>query len=229
MSGEPKNHFDVTVGNHPIRIRSNECFRAEIDAGSYDLRFTRTGFYRLYMLGIWYRSIGSVTPLPPADAPFPRPEGRPTYSGPSPRAVLRPLKQPLYDTIRFDALCFNGKWDLFSRPIGQSGYSGWSQTEVETNMTQAAQLGPPEEFDLWGFRAEMESHMSLRDRRRFLEHCVWRFWFGDRVWYSGPLTMIPCAGVTAPTALQASRLPLAGQPKGERAGARRIRGGGEDA
>ena len=76
-----------------------------------------------------------------------------TVAKPSPRAALRALKQPLYDTMECpaDANAVNNL-TFFQAPIGQAlNVTAVLKTVAETNLTQAGQLGVPQEFDLFGF------------------------------------------------------------------------------
>jgi len=213
--------YNVAVEDRPIRIRSNETFWFEIDV-SRVLYFSVPGFYRLNMMGIWYRSLGEELTQRSYDGSV--------SDGPLPRAVLRVLRHPLYSTLQLPAneggfASSPRKYRLFQRPLGQSDeITLETLTELETNMVQACQLGTPEEFDLWGFRAEMSLNQPVVERIQFLEACTWRWYFGDRAWYSGPLTHIPCAStIIAPPVPELHRpRPAAGQERRE-AGVRRIR------
>ena len=160
-------YLDLAIGKKPIRIRSNECFRFEMA-----LRPTIYGspfFYRLYMLGILYKSLGV-----------------------GPRPTLRPLKQPLYDTVRFSPEQTVVSFNLFTKPVGQAGEDGWSKQVVDTNMMQSSQLGTPTEFDLWGLQAEMNLNSPVSDRIQFLQDTGFKLVFGNRIWCEGPLSLIPC-------------------------------------
>jgi len=113
-----------------------------------------------------------------------------------PPAHLRPLKQPLYDTLVYAAA---GQLILraFSIPQGQPiAPAGANKTDADTNLTQAGQLGTPNEFDLYGFNFEIENltniNGAITDIRDILETGVFEFNFGaNRPWLIVPLRDIP--------------------------------------
>jgi len=221
--------YSVVVEDRPIRIRSNEMFLFQIDLHE-PRTFSEPGFYRLYMMGIWYRSLGYAAPQPITTV---RGDGSHSTRNSPPRAVLRPLKVPLYSTLQLPMgngdgpALWPGTHSLFRRPLDQSdGVTGETLTELQTNMMQSCQLGTPEEFDLWGFRAEMSLAQPIEERIRFLEACTWRWGFGagSERWFGGPLTQIPCASTILGPEARTLHQPkaAAGQERRE-AGVRRIR------
>lgn len=112
------------------------------------------------------------------------------------RALLRPLKQPLYDTGRLDAGA-NNRVAWFQAPQGQPIVAaGALKTEADTNLTQAGQLGRPLEFDLYAFQVELfhsgANVAFVDDALLVYEAGVFEFFFGQqRPWLQVPLTQIP--------------------------------------
>jgi len=159
--------LSVTVGGRPVRIRSNETWGFELNSEMVG-EFSTENFYRLFMLGIWYRGVGG--------------------------SVLRAHKMPLYDTIRFPAWHVPREDRLFVRPVGQScaHIASRPKTLVDTNMICAAQLPTPQEFDLWAFQAEMNLNGPVRERIEYLQNTSWRWTFGYEIWGQGVLSEIPC-------------------------------------
>jgi hypothetical protein len=119
-------------------------------------------------------------------------------SSPSPRATLRPLKQPRYDTENIPSAGGVATFNFFQRPIGQAFANapvGAGKTLADTNMQQAAQLGTPTEFDVWGFNCRLNVETTQADHQVALSEAVFTFNFGQgRPWLQTQLRDIP-AGV----------------------------------
>ncbi len=116
-----------------------------------------------------------------------------------PNAILRKLQQPLYDTnVIDDAGGFN-LMQFFLLPVGQPmPVAGGNKSEVDTNMTQASQLGTPEEFSLKGFQFEYfhEDPSNIidfaNDQFAMYDESVFTFFFSNnRPWLQVPLSRIP--------------------------------------
>jgi hypothetical protein len=124
-----------------------------------------------------------------------------------PSAALRALKQPLFDTMEAPLLV-NAVTNLtfFQTPVGQAlNVSGNLKTIAETNLTQAGQLGIPQEFEMFGINVTVNYAGGyyddglgtlladfLDDMAIIYEQSILRFIFGqNRPWLTIPLTAIP--------------------------------------
>lgn len=103
--------------------------------------------------------------------------------------VLRPLRQPLYDSEKF----VDGettKRSLFSDVKKFS--DGSEKTECDTNMTQNSSLGYPLEFDLVGFLVELERGATREQHNDIYNKVVFKWFFGQNVpWLRVKLTKLP--------------------------------------
>lgn len=96
-------------------------------------------------------------------------------STPSGRAVLRPLRYPLYDAT----ILTNGLTQcrvLFGNH--RQFDDGTAKSECDTNMTLDSQLGSPNLFDLVGFTGELEYGVSQADFNDIYNKCTFRWIFG---------------------------------------------------
>jgi len=123
-------------------------------------------------------------------------EGRSyVFSSPSPRATLRPLKQPVYDTENVPSAGGVNRLQFFQRPLGQAFANapvGIGKSLADTNLQQAAQLGTPNEFDIWGFNVRLNDDVVLADFQAVMDQGVFTFNFGQgRPWLTCPLHDIP--------------------------------------
>ena len=107
--------------------------------------------------------------------------------------VLRPLKQPMYDTEIYPA-AGAGRIQFFANAATIAA-TGAAKTLAETNMTQNSQLGTPLEFDLIGFNSEIERSQLVTaqaDRDLIFNTGVWQWIFGQNTpWLTVPVTRIP--------------------------------------
>lgn len=107
--------------------------------------------------------------------------------------VLRPLKQPMYDTEIYPAAGV-GRLQFFvnSSTIAATGAA---KTLAETNMTQNGQLGTPLEFDLIGFNMELQRFTTadtIANANAVMNFGVWTWVFGQNTpWLVVPVTRIP--------------------------------------
>lgn len=97
-------------------------------------------------------------------------------STPSGRAVLRPLRYPLYDTDLI-ANGATGCLQLFSDH--KKTVAGAAKTECDTNMTLDSQLGSPNLYDLVGFVGELEWGVSQADFNTIYTNSTFRWIFGQ--------------------------------------------------
>jgi hypothetical protein len=107
--------------------------------------------------------------------------------------LLRPLKQPQYDTESMPASATT-QILFFAKPQGQADASGGiaSKTISETNLTQAGQITVPNQFKLYGFQFEVQSIVTVADYRLIYSTAAWQFIFGGtRVYLQCPLSRIP--------------------------------------
>lgn len=131
-----------------------------------------------------------------------------TVGKPAPRAMLRALKQPLYDTMECPADA-NAVPNLtfFQTPLGNAlPVSGNAKTVADTNLSQSGQIGVPQQFSLAGFCTTFKEDDGyfdvtaaptavanfLDDYAEFYEQGLFTFNFGqNRPWLQVPLTRIP--------------------------------------
>lgn len=103
--------------------------------------------------------------------------------------VLRPLRQPLYDSEKFT----NGQTQsalLFTD--NRKFQDGTQKTEADTNMTQSGQLGYPLEFDLVGFLLELARGTTRAQFNDIYNKVVFKWFFGQNVpWLRIKLTKMP--------------------------------------
>lgn len=104
--------------------------------------------------------------------------------------VLRPLKQPMYDTETYPAAGVGRlQWFVNSSTIAATGAA---KTLAETNMTQNGNLGTPLEFDLIGFNFEIQYGTTIPDRSNIENTGVFIWIFGQNTpWLTIPITRIP--------------------------------------
>lgn len=112
------------------------------------------------------------------------------------KVVLRPLKQPLYDTEGYpNSAVTERKWFARAQGSGDAASVISSKTISETNLTQTGQLSAPDTFALFGFNFVIEYGTTLADMRLILNTGAFIFTFtGSRVYLEIPLNRIP-AGV----------------------------------
>lgn len=95
--------------------------------------------------------------------------------------VLRPLRQPLYDTEKLT----NGqttKAQLFAD--NKKFADGTTKLECDTNMTQSGSLGYPLEFDLVGFLTELERGATRAQHNDIYTKIVFKWFFGQLAAYA---------------------------------------------
>lgn len=103
--------------------------------------------------------------------------------------VLRPLRQPLYDTEKLTNTQ-TLKSQLFAD--NKKFSDGTPKAECDTNLTQSGQLGYPLEFDLVGFLVELERGTSRSDHNDIYTKIVFKWFFGQNVpWLRIRLTKLP--------------------------------------
>jgi len=103
--------------------------------------------------------------------------------------VLRPLRQPLYDSEKL----VNGQTNKRSLFVNNTKFQdGTDKNECDTNMTQSGQLGYPLEFDLVGFLVELERGTTRLQSNDIYNHIVFKWFFGQNVpWLRIKLTKLP--------------------------------------
>lgn len=103
--------------------------------------------------------------------------------------VLRPLRQPLFDS-EYLAHAATGLISLFAD--SKKFATGAAKLEVDTNMTQSGQLGYPLEFDLVGFLVELDRGTTRAQHNDIYNKIVFRWYFGQNVpWLRLKLTKLP--------------------------------------
>jgi len=117
------------------------------------------------------------------------------FSSPTPKATLRPLKQPVYDTENVPSAGGANQLLFFQRPLGQAFSQapvGAGKTLADTNLQQAAQLGTPNEFDIWGFNVRLGDTVTLADFQQVMNQGVFTFNFGQgRPWLQCQMHDVP--------------------------------------
>lgn len=129
--------------------------------------------------------------------------------------VLRPLRNPVYDTETMPASNINQR-KYFTRPLGQADAAGAiaSKTYSETNLNQPSALSAPDAFALYGFNFVIQYGTSIADFRLVYNTSAFTFTFtGNRPYLQLPLNRIP-AGV-APSGLFAADGATAALTNGE--------------
>jgi hypothetical protein len=121
--------------------------------------------------------------------PEDEPKERIMFTQPRPSVFLRELRQPLFDTEwcskPISPVC------LFQRPMGQYNMRGEEKTAADTNMLIGNQLPEPMQFDFWQWRTEFSPDVPLDLIRNFRFCSRLDFQFGERVWFSVPLSFVP--------------------------------------
>lgn len=111
----------------------------------------------------------------------------------APQAVLRPLKQPLYDTNIY-AAAGQANLQFFAIPLGAAmPVTAVAKTLADTNMQQASQLGTPNVFELFGFKFKYQQSVLVADDfDNIYDTGVFTFNFGQsRPFLQVPLSRIP--------------------------------------
>jgi len=103
--------------------------------------------------------------------------------------VLRPLRQPLYDTEKL----LNAATSAVSLFTANKKFAdGTQKFECDTNLTQSGQLGYPLEFDLVGFLVELERGTTRVQHNDIYNKIVFKWFFGQNVpWLRIKLTKLP--------------------------------------
>lgn len=107
--------------------------------------------------------------------------------------VLRPLRQPLYDTEKFA----NGDTQQVLFTDNKKFADGTAKSLADTNMPQSSTLGFPLEFDHVGFTFEYQRGTSRADFNILYSGTVFEWIYGQVTrWLQIRLTRIP-EGITA--------------------------------
>lgn len=111
------------------------------------------------------------------------------------RAYLRPLQEPLYDSILFDYVTPPSSLVFFQTPISQNTTAGAvtiTKTLAETNINQSAMLDYPREFSILGFTVSFDTTIGLKSLGYILRRAFFQFTFsGRRQYLNIPLDRIP--------------------------------------
>lgn len=121
------------------------------------------------------------------------PEGGVQYvvGTPAQTPVLRPLRQPMYDS-EFLATGGTTAIQLFSDHKRFTTAPAVAKTEVDTNMLDDGSLGTPLEFDLIGFVTELARGTTRSQHNDIYNKCVWKWFFGMNVpWIRLKMTKVP--------------------------------------
>ena len=103
--------------------------------------------------------------------------------------VLRPLRQPLYDSEIYPA-AGTSQLEVF---IDRSKFAnGTNKGLVDTNLTQDGSLGTPLQFDLVGFQMEYAVGTSFEDLTTLYNEGTFQWVFGQNtIWLQVKDTKIP--------------------------------------
>ena len=114
-----------------------------------------------------------------------------------PRAVLRPLRQPLYDREYVTPESYHS-CEFFSASLGRKNSLGRTKTVSDTNLLEPSLLGMPVEFDLHAFRVEPCAENDPKDWLRYYNEATFTWSFGQgKPWLQVPLSYIPCTATIA--------------------------------
>jgi hypothetical protein len=125
---------------------------------------------------------------------------------PARKPILRPLRQPLYDSEIYVAATPNTSYDLF---VNRRTFAatGAAKNAAATNMpSDGGFLANPLEFDLVGFNGHFNYNALLDDQQRMYNGGVFAWVFGTTTtWLSIKLNAIPAGtglvgGVAIPAA-----------------------------
>lgn len=121
------------------------------------------------------------------------PEGGVQYvvGTPQQTPVLRPLRQPMYDS---EFLVTGGTTtvQLFSDHKRFTTAPAVAKTECDTNMQDDGSLGTPLEFDLVGFVTELARGTTKAQSNDIYNKCVWKWLFGQTTtWLRVKMTKVP--------------------------------------
>lgn len=113
---------------------------------------------------------------------------------PAQTPVLRPLRQPIYDSEIYPAA---GVRELQVFVNNVTFAAGGAKNEADTNLTQGGSLGTPLEFDLVGFTMEfVRAEDMLADHNVLYNNGVFIWVFGQNtIWLQVRDTRIP-EGIT---------------------------------
>lgn len=116
---------------------------------------------------------------------------------PAKAAIVRPLRQPLYDTEVTGTAAIT-EMQYFQRQQGTAmaglGTSGvtLNKTSGDTNMTQGGFLASPQQFSLFGFNYEIMSGVTVADFNLINVSGLFEFIFaGTRTYLQIPLQQVP--------------------------------------
>ncbi len=111
------------------------------------------------------------------------------------RAYLRPLQEPLYDSMLFDFTTPPSTLVFFQTPISGNTTAGSqtiSKSLAETNINQSAMLDYPREFSILGFTVSFDSTIGLKSLGYILRRAYFQFTFsGRRQYLNIPLDRMP--------------------------------------
>lgn len=134
---------------------------------------------------------------------------------PAKLALLKALKQPVYDTeVQDQAAGATARLTFFTRPEGQADAAGVAKTRFETNLATSGQLPKPKFMDLYGFRVRIFNRgaaapVAWADYYAMLFRARFEFRVGDVTVLEIPLDEIPQGvGFSGFNALDASPAPL---------------------
>lgn len=115
------------------------------------------------------------------------------------KVILRPLKQPLYDTELIATPTTVTQVGFFQRAQNQTTAAGaLVKTIAETNMTTSGQLPSPLHFSIFGFVFEVQPNVSAANFNQLYTASAFTFQFGgNRIYLQIPLQRIP--GGVGPT------------------------------
>jgi hypothetical protein len=108
-------------------------------------------------------------------------------------AVLRPLRNPLYDTETIPFSSTPNEIVFYQRALSNTmANAATIKRESETNLSQSGQLPNPNHFQLFGFLIEPQNNVLLANFQAIYATSVFEFTFtGTRIYLQIPLQQIP--------------------------------------
>jgi len=106
--------------------------------------------------------------------------------------VLRPLRQPVFDSELLPAAPAAFPETLIHVNNRTFALTGAAKGPADTNMTQPSQLGSPLEFDLVGFNFQIDRGVALQNHNVVYNNGSYHWIFGQSTeWLNTQLTRVP--------------------------------------
>ena len=115
-------------------------------------------------------------------------------------AGLRPLKQPLYDTVQFAHNTATTRLPFFATPQGNALTAAINKNAAHTNLKQAGRIGKPQQFEMYGLQMDIvfdlvgagDAVALISNMKLVYETGAFEFFFGQQFpWVQVPAYQIP--------------------------------------